>query len=383
MAEYIEDESKTFSAIKFFRYFSESIKDINVAPMDQDTLVINKDIYEELGSDEVDEELPFAHLAFDFPTSNNDLIFVVDLYQSGVAMSVGSFEYVFCEYELLGKNEEAAAERVIAIAKALSNGQLSLLCTYTEDDEKLQAIEVLYRKPDAQKYDTIATFPMFESKRKLRNRELKTEHFGNKSVIDEVAVHLDTFISFLPQPPGVQTYNRKQIKGLHLPLSRDAWEKKINQYYEKRSERILSRFDKGSGNSKLSFLELVVKYGKWRHLELSAWSIALLLFEYVISWRLTEAPVSLFLFASAVIMLAVLRDKVSYRRYLASTVLFSYAIATFAAVSFLNVGTKEMLWWILGVCWMFSVAEVLGLDLRAVARSIRRTDSKKAQKDSK
>lgn len=236
------DDEKQFSVIQFFRYVSEGVEKINVPPITSANLVINKDAYEELGGEFDEGEMPFGHIGRDFPESNTDLVFIVDFYATGMAVCVGSFEYTFCHYEHLGDDEKVVARKVVDMLVALANGQVSLLCTYTEDDEKLQAIEVLYRKPEVQKYAAVATYPMFDSKRKLRNRELKTEHFANGSDITEIQLDDELLFYFLPQPFGSKKHNRKQITGLHKPLTREVWEKKVDDYYEKKSHEVLSKF---------------------------------------------------------------------------------------------------------------------------------------------
>lgn len=364
-------EPEEFSVIKFFRYFSEYIETLGDAPLGKDALTINKDVYEQLGGDEIDEELPFAHVAFDFPTSNNDLMFTLDLYASGAAMGIGSFEYTFCHYEHIGKDEQQVAARMVDILKALCNEQLALLCTYTEDDENLQAIEVLYRKPGAAKYDAIATYPMFESKRKLKGRELKTERFANFGSSGEVSVQTDAFLYFIPESPSSHTYDRKQISGLHVPLSREVWERKIDDYYDKKSDELVARFDGWANKENLTFMEQVVKYGRWRHVELASWSLVLLAYEYVVGWRLWDLPLQYVALAGITLGLVVYRNKVSYGRYLSTSVLFAYGLALLAAFMFVTLPEKSLWWWIVGVCWTFSVVECIGLDIRGLMQMLR------------
>lgn len=376
-----EEDDKQFSAIAFFRHVSELIAKINVAPVDRKTLVINKDAYQELGGEFAESDLPFAHIGWEFPTSNTDLVFIVDFYATGVGVCVGSFEYTFCHYEHLGDDEEAVARKIVDMIVTLANGQVSLLCTYTEDEEKLQAIEILYKRPGAQKYNALATYAMFDSRRKLKGRELMTEHFANSGDIADVPLDKEILLCFLPDIEGSRNYSRKQIVGLHQPLTRAAWEKKVDDYYEKKANAIVAKVDKWANkdNEKLTFMEQIVKYGRYRHVEIIWWSLALLLFEYVYAWQLGDIPLYYGGLIFVAVALGVMTRKVEYARYLGVAVPFAYLLAGLAAFMFLGVADKGVWWWVFAICWLFSACEVIGLDIRALWKLRPRSEHSKTR----
>ncbi len=365
------DDDSHFSVITFFRYVREKIEAINTPPLNGVSLQINSDAYRELGGEFDESDQPFAHIALEFPTSNNDLIFATDFYPNGIGVSIGSFDYTFCHYEHLGDDEKQVAARVVDMLTTLANGQLGVLITYTEDDDKIQALEVLYKKPKKTKYDAIRTYPVFESARKLKNRELRADYSMNKADIDEVKLDVDMFLNFLPQPPGLDKYSRTQIQGRHAPLSRAEWESRVDEYYEEKTDEFISKVDAWAKKDNLSFMQRIVKYGKWRHLEILWWSVVLLLFTHLVNWDFSNISPYIVGFILVSAFVTLLRNKVRYNIYLLLIQPVAYIASIVVAAMFLGVGDKTTWWWIVAVCWTFSALEVIALDIHAFIKELR------------
>lgn len=365
------DDDSHFSVIKFFRYVTEKIEAINTPPLSSVSLQINSDAYRELGGEFDESDQPFAHIALEFPTSNNDLIFATDFYPNGIGVSVGSFDYTFCHYEHLGDDEKQVAARVVDMLTTLANGQLGVLITYTEDDDKIQALEVLYKKPKKAKYDAIRTYPVFESARKLKNRELRADYSMNKADIDEAKLDVDMFLNFLPQPPGSDKYSRSQIQGLHAPLSRAEWESRVDEHYEEKTDEFISKVDAWAKKDDLSFKQQIIKYSKWRHLEILWWSAVLVLFTHIVSWNFSAVSPYAIGFVLVIALVTLFRNMVRYNVYLLLIQPVAYIASIVVAAMFLGTDDKNIWWWIVAVCWVFSALEVIVFDMHMFIKELR------------
>lgn len=215
-------EPGTFSTIRFFRALSDRVAACNTYPLNSDNLIIDHDEYAQIGEHD-ESAAPFAYLGIDHPRSRQDLLFGIEFFDTGYEISIDRQVPLFYHYYHLADDEKMAADIVFAILAALANGQVGVLCSQTDDDERVQAVEVLYRPKGRQQYQALRTYPMFSSKRQLRDREWSTFMMRGDAAIDEVQVNRAVLASWTIDGSG-SDITRGVIRDLAAPLTRVEWE---------------------------------------------------------------------------------------------------------------------------------------------------------------
>lgn len=359
------------STITLFEDIRTAIEKIDTYPLTRDTLEINQDSYAELGDDIPGEGIIFARIGMDFPKKDSDLPFMMLFGSHGAALAFGAQEFVFCHYELLGDTEQHIARNLVAILVALANGQITLLNSMTQDNEKVQAWELLYRAPDRQLYDALATNIMFDSARKLKNREMVTEKFANSAAIRARKVDVGTLKLFIADTDARTKIDRTQIPGLHIPLTRDNWEKSVNKYYEDMADAVVEKVDRWVKKDDRSMWQQIVDAAKWRHLELLWWWLALMLYAPISQWSLEALDPIVTVFGALVILATIFRNTsivILGIHWLKPLLYIGFILSLF--LHFLE-PASSIWWWVIGIFSVMSLIENFFFDIRTfvIARS--------------
>ena len=359
------DEEIDISVIKLFGFVQKYVEKVNVSPLTSEKLEINVDAYGELGSEQdPDESVVFARIGLEFPKSYSDLPFIMMFDAEGVALSVGALDFVYSHYGHLGDSERDIARKLVNILIGLANGQLAVLNTITQDDEKVQAWEMLYRKPKESLYDAIVTYAAFDSARKLKDREMTTQKFANNADIPDVAVDIDIYKHFTYETEWLNKFNRTQIAGLHVPLTRDDWEKNVDTYYDEKSDAFIEKVDKWGKGDDRTLWQQVTDAAKWRHLELMWWSLALLIYVPVREWSLAALSPSAVVFGIFVIAATIFRRTPKFYRYYPHIRPLAYLGFILATVVFAGQYDGSVWWFSLGVVAVLSLVENIFFDIR-------------------
>ena len=359
------NKMKELSIIKLFGYVQKAIEKIDTYPLAKENLDVNSDSYADLGSDS-DEDLMFAHIGVDYTKRHTDLAFGMIFSKSVVGLSVGGHEYVFVHYDRIGRDEKDIAEKLTSILIGLANGQLAILCTVIQDNEKIQAWEILYRKTDNQFYDALSTYAMFDSARKLKNRELTTRKFANTANIRDIDVDIDTFRLFMFETTWLNKFNRKQINGLHIPLTRENWERSVDKYYDEKADAFIEKVDVWAEKDKKGFRQQVLDAAKWRHIELMWWSLALLMYKTLTEWSLERIEAGFVAFGVFVVVATVYRRRMtSYRHslYIRLSAYVGFALSAFIFASYFD---GSFWWYVLGALGLLALIENISFDIYAV-----------------
>ncbi len=337
------NSSEALSVIRIFDQIRSKISKINTLPLVPGSIKINSDEFRKIGNDEVETGIPFARISIDFPESNKDFTFCLDFFNTGLVLTILNFESLWCGYSELGKSDEKVATLITNILICLANGQLALLVTLTEDDDRLQAFELLYRKPGRKIYDAISTANAFQSERKLKDREYKTDVYVNGADIEAVSLDINNAQPLLMADLNFELMSkigRKNIVGLHEPLTLEIFNANVDQYSQKVGEEVAGRvgqkfdvFDKKlegierkMGVSTMSLSQQIVHFAKWRHIELMFWSLLLLLCGYIARWDFSGLNPSIFLLTVVLVPIFVSRNSFSYPRILYVLAPFAYTI---------------------------------------------------------
>ena len=357
------------SVIHIFEQIRSNVAEINTSPLTPEAIKINRDEFAKLGNDEIETGVPFARIAIDFPESNSEFTFCIDFFSTGVVLSILGLEPSWCEYSALGDSNHQVAQVITNVLKCLASGQLALLATSTEDDERLQAFELLYRKPGSRKYDAICTATMFESKRKLKGREYTTDLFINRADIAEVPLdiaHAQCLLLFDADPDLMQKIGRKHITDLHVPLTRELFDENIDRYANAQGAKALEAYDHVFGTSGMSFGELVFHFAKWRHIELMYWALALLLCPYLAAWNATGVHFAVPLLAVVVTVIFLVRNKLPYPKILFLLAPVGYLVFFVSAFIFVDNFINHWLSWVIGAGAIVSLGENVYVDVRTI-----------------
>lgn len=353
------------STIKIFNFVKKQIEKINTPPLTLDLLEVNEDAYSELGGDDdTSENSIFARIGFDFPKSYHDLPFMLVFDREGAALSVGALDFVYAHYEHLGENERVVASKLVAILTGLANGQLAVLNTLTQDNEKVQAWEMLYRKPKESYYDAITTYATFDSARKLKGREITTQKFANAADIAETVIDMEIYRHFTYETNWLNQFNRTHIASLHIPLTRDDWEKSIDRHYNEKTEGFLKNVDRWEDKVDHSLWERVLNAVKWRHLELMWWTFALLLFEPIRLWSLDAFHPVIISFGVFVIAATIYRRNPTFYRYYPWVRPIAYVSFILSSVLFISHYDASIWWFVLALIAALSLLENIFFDVR-------------------
>lgn len=366
------------SVIKLFGYIQKDLQQINTPPLTAQALEVNADAYAELGSDNNPEEgLVFARISMDFPKRYTDIPFSMIFDINGVALSVAGQDFVFAPFQEIGSNERDIATKLINILVGLANGQLAILNTMTQDNEKVQAWELLYRKPGNSLYDALATYALFDSARKLKSREMVTEKFANTADIKDVDVDIETFKLFTFETNWLTKFNRTQIAGLHVPLTREDWEKSVDKYYDDKADAFVEKVDQWATKDKRSFKQQVLDAAKWRHLELMWWSLALMLYKPVSAWSLEYFHPSMVIFGLFVIAATIYRRNKKFYHYYPWIRPLAYVGFFLASILFISQHDNSAWWIVLCVFAAISLAENIFFDARETYTSRTKSSNNK------
>lgn len=355
-------EEAEISAIKLFKHIKKNIRKINTPPLTEELLEINIDAYRELGNGNA-EGVIFSHIGVPFPKRYTDLPFDMAFAEDGVALAIGNGDFIFSHYAHIGGSEEDIADKLTSILVGLANGQLAMLTSITQDNEKVQAWEILYRKPGRKLYDALATYAAFDSARKLKNRQMTTEKFANTADIEDVAIDVDTYKVFTFETSWLNQFNRKRIAGLHTPLTREDWEKSVDSYYDQKTDEITNKVDAWANKDSGSLWGQILNTVKWRHLELMWWSTALLLYKPISGWSVEYLHPGFFVFIIFVIVATICRNNDTFRKYFPSIRLAAYIGFILASFIYLSYHDGSLWWVILGLVSVLTFVENIFFDI--------------------
>ena len=361
--------NKPLSVIRIFEQIQSNIAEINTPPLSRDSIKINRDELKKLGDDEIETGLPFARISIDFPESNNEFTFCMDFLNTGVVLAVLDLEPLWRDYSELGDTNQQVSNLITDILVCLSSGQLAMLVTSTEDDDRLQALELLYRKPGRQKYDAICTATAFQPKRKLKGREYKTNIFVNNADIKRVSLDIASAQLLLMPDFNFELMSkigRTNIAGLHEPLTLEIFNKNVDAYTQKAGERAEKEIGEKFGVDGMSFSEQMAHFARWRHIELMFWSLLLVLSPYIIQWNASDIHLGVPISAVLSALLFVFRKKYPYPQILFVLAPIAYIVFICSAATYYNNFVVHWISWVIGIGAFISLAENIYFDIRAV-----------------
>jgi hypothetical protein len=360
-----------FSSIQFFRHFREALDDVDIYPVDEKNLKIQKDMYADLAN-ELYYDVPFAHLDRGFPESNNDFTFSCDLFGQGVAITLHNQEPFFCDYVSIDGDEKKAATKIVDILKALSNGQIFVLETRLEGQDEPRVAEVLYQAPVSTTLKPIHTYCSYQVTGEMKGEEYYTYSIRNNLSIPEVAVDLAIFRKFLPQPDKT-VYQRAPFKKIS-PFTYEVWRELVKARADKQTEdrnikidKWFAKFEKKlvkwSDRQDPTLKQLYFKSVRKRHLELVLWAYgASIVAALSFSGGVTEHL--LMIVCSIAIICVLLIRNITYKRYLT----IALPVAYIAAVAVLCVyglnGINGVLRWVAVVAVLVSFVECMIFDIK-------------------
>lgn len=367
------------SPIHIFKSVQEYIEKINTAPLTPSIVKINKDQANELGNEE-GLGFPFANIDVGFPESDDQLLFSLEFSEEGVGIGFSGGEGTWVAYESVGKTNEEVSTTLIHLITAFSNGQLKVLLTCLEENEFIQAIEILYRAPGRATYDAVATFEMFLPTRKLKNHTLITSLFANKSDIQDVEMSVSKIQKLLipdADPSIMNAIGRKRLLDLSEPLTPELLKLKIDRYAEKIGKRASVKIDKkfdemeaSMGIYGMTLWEQCVHFARWRHIELMIWGFAMLSAHYWITWTIPQANPVILLIGVALLPLFLFRKRYPYPQVLYVLAPIGYVLFTIGAMVFLQYFTSHWLTWIIAVFAVMSIGENVFFDLYFIRQKI-------------
>ena len=371
------------SVIRIFEQVRKTITEIDTPPLTRDTIKVNSDEYAKLGDDEA--EYPFARIAIDFPSGNNDFTFCMDFLSTGVALTILNLEWTWHQYEELGESNQQIARVITDVLVCLANGQIAMLVTLTEDDDRMQAFELLYRRPNRRNYDAICTGTMFQSARKLKNREYKTDLYANKSAIKQVDLNVGSAQQLLILDDDLEmmrSVGRKNIGGLHQPLTYELFTEAVCEYSEKAGQQAADKLEKNvdkafdAAEKKMgihgkTFWEQVALAARWRHFELMLEAALLFVWTCVILGDSTGIWVGLVILC-VVLVAWLFRHRYPYPQVLYVLAPLAYGLFIFSTLWFSTHLVNHWFAWALAVIMVVSLAECLFFDVRSVVHRLRR-----------
>ena len=133
-----------FSVAAFFNEFCRLIKVINIYPLSEENLVVNKDSFSRLTDDYSELYSPFASLVMDRPRSDADLLFGVEFFEHVFVIGIDMQEPIEVPYDALGLGETELAQELVNLLVGIANGQIAVLVTHIDDMG--QAVEFLYKQ---------------------------------------------------------------------------------------------------------------------------------------------------------------------------------------------------------------------------------------------
>ena len=134
----------SFSVIAFFNEFRRLIKEINVHPLSEENLIVNKDSFSRLTDDYSELYSPFASLVMDRPRSDADLLFGLEFFEHVFVIGIDMQQPIEVPYEALGLGETELARELVNLLVGITNGQIVVLVTHIDDMG--QAVEFLYKQ---------------------------------------------------------------------------------------------------------------------------------------------------------------------------------------------------------------------------------------------
>lgn len=378
------DDSKAFSVIQLFRHFQSAVDRIDVYPLVKSNIKVQSDIYSELSNERYCDE-PFARLDKGFSESNKDYTFCCDFYGHGVGLYMKNQDCYFLGYDSVSISEKDLATRLVQILQALTNGQLFILETYTEDDGYTRVAELVYKGPGDMGYEAIHTFTSYEKNQKYEQPEYSTRYLRNDIDLQEVDLDIELLRKFLPPTEGV--LNRGAINSLRDPFTYELWqqlfeqdverkrrnqERKIEAWFEKRLEKIntyAARLEAKSKKQDQDWKKRYVDSMKKRHLELVWWCVfATSVMVYFLHAEPTVyAYISVIYCAMAAALVTAFRN-IAYKKYLFLATPLSYvAVAVAYAVCF--GAERNVAFWMLLTATSISLIECLYFDVRGIMKS--------------
>jgi hypothetical protein len=365
--------TKSLSVIHIFEQIKANIAAVDTPPLSLDSVKINKDEITKIGDEEYESGAIFARIAIDFAQSNSEFTFCLDFLNTGVVLTILNFEPLWRQYSELGETDFEVSRLITDTLTCLSNGQLSMLVTITEDDERFQAFELIYRQAKLQKYDAICTGTAFQSKRKLRGRKYTTQLFANNANIESVSLDIKKAqLLLMPDTNFDQMSNigRKNISDLSEPLTLETFNANVDAYAQKVGDQVADKIDEKLGVHGMSFTQQVVHFAKWRHLELIFWSVLLVACESIISLSLLEMHFAVYTIVPLLVLMTIFRNKFSYGKTLYVFAPAAYIIFTLSSVVFLNNFVNNWISWVVVTFAIISFIENVPFDIYGIKKKL-------------
>jgi len=377
------DSIQGFSTIRFFSRLKKEITKATEFPLREQDIVINKDAYAALGDEDSSSQKPFAVIALDHFRSDNDLRFSFEFFEESVGVSIPDFLDPFLvPYDEIDDDEGMAALKLANVIVALANGQLSFLLTLTEEDDKVQATEILYRAPSTQKYEVLYAIPFFvNAPKKLRlPMSLTTKHHVNKTDAPEVKVSKSLARLILTGENEQPFSPRKFIKDLSSPLTREVWETALDKYADEAAERSMKKFDIWTGYdyegaNKRTYKENYILFSRMRHTSLLVVGVVVMfLLGLMLGWSQAIVTVMIVSVLTGSILASV-KSKLPGKTAQIAKALLGYAAIGYVFYLLLAMDKSIFAWILLGFVTI-EIIEALVLD---VYFSIFKRDSKKQE----
>ncbi|HEU5121321.1 MAG TPA: hypothetical protein VFT59_00605 [Candidatus Saccharimonadales bacterium] len=366
----MESSHKPFSVIRFFDHFKKLLEAIDTPPLSLSNLAVQKDALAQI-ADEDREDFSFAHLGIDFPTSFHTLLFSLDLFRGGVGITIDNQGMGLCDYTLIADSEAEAAQKVVNVLQALSNGQIAYLFTYSEGgEEPVQAVEVLYKQPGDTVYAIRSAYPAFDTR--LKNGEYNTILRKNDAPLEEVAFDLGLLSTALPIDDPMNI--RDLFEGPHVPFTYALWQQTVKANYDKKGDELADRIktkadawieklDKSTerreeSKTTLPLSQSVKLSGRFRHAELRLEALAMAIITIVAM----SNPYTIGLLLGAIVTLIIAPWRRLWQPWHWTQVALSYGIFTVAAVLFVIIPAKDVFWWIVAILSTVSLIETIAWD---------------------
>lgn len=367
------DTSPQLSALHIFRAVQSFIASVDTSPLLAAHLRFNQEQYNQ-SDDDVAVEFPFARLDTGFPESNTSLGFMIDFYSKGIDIAVlGNGEPVRLLYDDIASDNEAVASALIALLTVLGNGQVKLLLTCTDDDdERLQAVEVLYRPAGKRSYDAIISQDFFMKPRQLRDHSLKTTVITNSVDLADVPLATELLQRCLVDDVNTELMamiGRKRLVDLNVPLTPEVLKQGIDAYAEEMGERAGQKVEaflggkKSAGAQPMSFWEEVTANSATRHIDLLWGGFLMLAAPYWIRWDEDFSTAALAI-GGVMIILYFVRKKLPQRVLLYGIGPLGYGVFILSAVEFISSFTNHWVWWAVAIAAVLIGAATAVVDVR-------------------
>ncbi len=356
--------TQKFNPLDFFTEFKKKIEAINKYPLSKQNLHINEDALQHVLDDDTDESVPFAVVEMARPHHKDDLLFSCEFYPSAIMLTTGSDYPIDIDYKELKLSSSQLAERLVAILIGLCNGQIASM--YTIANNRIQAIELLYKAPKATLYAAFYTLDTFQSKRALRYVDYETDVYKNDLDFKQVDVDIRLLSKFFPRPVNFGGM-RGAIANLADPLTLEEWQQLDGKRFDQRWDNyIAKRF-----GEKKTWKQWAQKYSHFEVMTVSFYSYAFFGYptrDELVSWVLIAAGT----FGLWLSFRRLRKGDFIPQLYMLS----AYFISLIAIFGFTEIEEKSFMHWLIFIIMLEPIVEMILMD---GGRPVRRIKSRQAK----